>query len=493
MKKSLGMVPKTRLKRVFEALLFFANEHKRGLLHLKYAHQLILRQGQQPNHVYVRTSTAALANLTNQYESLQDREINEPLVSWQVAETLEHLETTLGILVDCRRKRQGATERYFKLELWYPLSEVRLNLAEVNCRWPKSHALVSKPILTSTPAQSPFAQNKRLIKLISVATQPIDWKQFAIAIGLSEDNEMQSKKLLAETCILLLDNPPHSWKQYLYRYSPLHFLDAGASEQLLSYLSKFSPLQRSTVDLIVEKIVINQSWPSGEINSFLLRLAHSDEWAGVQTLTEIVWKLMDSGENQIASQIIILLTNKQLYKSQIQKLFEIKRASTSQQSVQVIVLAGKMLCSKGLPSSFKAKVTHLLIQSLIITGKHHLALKVCDRSIKNISPEINLEDWLRFQCTLCDLDIFFGRNKCAGARLIGLEKIISAQNSKHFYPLVLQLKGEYYQSFKDYSQAQSNFQANLEQYRMLRQFSKVQELTKKIEQIQREKIKSISL
>jgi hypothetical protein len=214
MKKSLGTVPKTRLKRIFEALMVFANEKKRGPLHLKYAHQVTLKPGQQTNQVSVRTSTAALAGLTNQYEALQDKEINEPLVSWQVAETLEHLETTLGILVDCRRKRQGATERYFKLELWYPLSEVRLNLAEVNCRWPKSHSSVSKQ--TSDLSLSPFARNQRLLKLISVATQPINWRQFAIAIGLSEENELQNKKLLAETCILLLANPPHSWNQYLY-------------------------------------------------------------------------------------------------------------------------------------------------------------------------------------------------------------------------------------------------------------------------------------
>jgi hypothetical protein len=482
MKKSLGAVPKTRLKRIFEALMVFANEQKRGPLHLKYAHQLTLKYGQQPNQVFVRTSTAALAGLTNQYEDLQDKGINEPLVSWQVAETLEHLETTLGILVDCRRKRQGATERYFKLELWYPLSEVRLNLAEVNCRWPKSHSSASKQ--APSPSLSPFARNQRLIKLISVATQPIDWKQFAIAIGLSEENELQSKKLLAETCILLLDNPPHSWSQYLYRFSPLHLLDAGAGEQLLSFLPKIFPLQRSTVDLIVDQIIYIQSWPSGETNTFLLQLAHSEDWTGLHTLTEIAWKLMDAGEIQLANQLVILLSDKHFYKSQIQRLFEIKQASIFHQPAQVIVLAGKMLHSKGVPPSLKAKVIYLLVQGLINTGNHNLAWKVCERAIKNVSPETDLEDWLRLQCTLCHQDIFFNRNDSAAARLMGLEKIVAAQHSKHFKPLILKLKGEYYQSLEDYSKARSNFKDSQEQFEMLRQFSKVQELIQKIEQIQ---------
>jgi tetratricopeptide (TPR) repeat protein len=486
MKKSLGAVPKTRLKRIFEALMVFANEKKRGPMHLKHAHQVTLKHGQQPNQVYVRTSTAALADLTNQYEALQDKGINEPLVSWQVAETLEHLETTLGILVDCRRKRQGATERYFKLELWYPLSEVRLNLAEVNCRWPKSHSSVSKQ--TSDLSLNPFARNRQLLKLISVSMQPITWKQFAIAIGLSEENELQSKKLLAETCILLLDNPPHSWNQYLYRFSPLHLLEAGAGEQLLSFLPQIPPLQRSTVDLIVDQMVHIQSWPSGETNSFLLQLAHSEEWASLQTLIEIAWKLLDAGEEQLATQLVTLISDKQLYKSQINKLFEIKQAAISQESSQVIFLAGKMLRSKGLPTSLKAKVIYLLIQGLINTGKNHLAWNVCERAIKNVSPETDLEDWLRFQCNLCHQDIFFGRNDCAGARLIGLEKIISAQHSKHFHPLILQLKGEYYQSLEDYSQAQSNFQASLEQYQMLRQFSMAQELINKLSKIHQEQL-----
>jgi Effector-associated domain 4 len=427
MKKSLGTVPKTRLKRIFEALMVFANENKRGPLHLKHAHQVILRHGQQTNQISVRASIAALASLTNQYEALQDKGINEPLVSWQVAESLEHLETTLGILIDCRRKRQGATERYFKLELWYPLSEVRLNLAEVNCRWPtKSHSSVSKH--TSDPSLSPFAQNQRLLKLISAATKPIDWRQFAVAIGLSEENELQNKKLLADTCILLLANPPQSWKQYLYRFSPLHLLEAGEGGQLLSFILKIPPLQRSTVDLIVDRIVNIQSWPSGETNSFLLQLAHSEEWVGLKTLTEVAWKLVDAEEHQLAAQLVTLLPDTQLYKSQIQILFEIKRAAISQQPVQVILLAGKMLRGKGLPPSLKAKVIYLLIQGLMNTGKNYLAWRVCERAIKDVSPETDLDDWLRFQCTLCLQDIFFDRSDCARARLIGLEKIVTAQH-----------------------------------------------------------------
>jgi hypothetical protein len=142
------------------------------------------------------------------------------------------------------------------------------------------------------------------------------------------------------------------------------------------------------------------------------------------------------------------------------------------------------LHSKGVPPSLKAKVIYLLVQGLINTGNHNLAWKVCERAIKNVSPETDLEDWLRLQCILCHQDIFFNRNDSAGARLMGLEKIVAAQHSKHFKPLILELKGEYYQSLEDYSKARSNFKDSQEQFEMLRQFSRVQELIQKIEQIQ---------
>jgi tetratricopeptide (TPR) repeat protein len=481
MKKSYGSVPKTRLKRIFEALLVLANENKRGPLHLKCGSQMTLRRGKQPNQVYVRTSTATLAEFTNQYEALQDKGANDPLVSWQVAETLRHLESTLGILIDCRSKRQGATERYFRLELWYPLAEVRLNLSEVNRRWPKSLSIEHKS--SSEPSISPFARNRQLLKLIQAAAQPITWQQFAIAIGLSEVSEQQSKTLLAETCILLLSNPPEAWCQYLYRFSPFHLLEARAGEHLLSLISKIPSLQRSTVDIVVDQIARIQSWPSGETNSFLLQLAHGEEWAGLQTLTEISWKLLDAGEAQLANQLITLLSDEQLYKSKIQELLEIKQIAITDQHNQVILLSGAMLRRKGLPAYLKGKITHLLIQGLVLTGKYHLAWKVSERAIKDISPETDLENWLVFQCTLCSLDIYFGRKGNAEARLLGLEKIVEAQYSKHVQPLILQLKGEYYQSLKDFSQAQSYFQSSLEHYEILRQSSRVQELRDKLRKI----------
>jgi Effector-associated domain 4 len=478
MKKSFGSVPKTRLKRLFEALLAFAVEEKRGILHLKYGNQVILRYGQLSNQIYVRTSSSALAGLTNQYETFQKKGINEPLESWHVAETLKHLETTLGILIDCRRKRQGATERYFRLELWHPFSEIQFNLDEVNRRWPNSRSTF--PNESSDLSLTPFTRNKRLLKLIHEATQPITWQQFANAIGLSENNEHQSKALLAETCILLLENPPSEWLQYLYRFSPLHILDGGAGTQLLSLLPKNLALQRSTIDLILDRIIHIQTWPIGETNSFLIQLAHSDEWFGINILTEIAWKLLDSSETQLATQIVMLLSDKQLYKSQAQKLLEIKQAVLSRQYAKVLLSAGEILKNKGLPPSFKSKVNSLIIQSLINSDKHHLAWKVCEKAMKNVSPETDLDDWLTFQFILTQLDIFFDRTDCAWARLVGLEKIVMAQQCKSFQPLILQLKGEYYQSVKDYSQAKFSFNESLAQYQTLRHFLRIQDVEEKL-------------
>ena len=439
MKQSHGSVPKTRLKRVFEALMAFAIEKKKDSLHLKYAQLVTLRYGKFPTQISVHTSTSALAGLTNLYEELQNKGICEPVVPWQVAEALKHLETTLGILVDCRQKRQGATERFFKLELWHPISEIQSNLEEINRKWPISQSSVLTG--TSDQSHSPFSRNKQLLKLINVATQPITWKQFSNAIGLSEANELQSKILLAETCILLIENPPSYWNQYLHRFTPLHLLEAGLETQLLLLLTKIPSLQRATIDLIVDQMILIHSWPSGEINSFLLLLAHSEEWGAIKTLIDIAWKLLDVGEEQLTNHLVQLLPDKLIYKPQIQKLLEVKKASLSNQDFQTILLAGEILKIIGLPESLKAKVTSLLIKELIIIKKYKLAWKICERVLKSTSPESDLEDWLTFQLAQCKLEFILGESDCAKARLTGLEKIVLAQNCKFFYPLVLDLKG----------------------------------------------------
>ena len=456
----------------------FAIEEKKAPLHLKYAQLVTLRYGKLPTQISVRTSTSALAGLTNLYEELQNKGICEPVVPWQVAEALKHLETTLGILVDCRQKRQGATERFFRLELWHPISEIQSNLEEINRKWPKPQSSV--PTGPLDQSHSPFSRNQQLLKLINVATQPITWRQFSNAIGLSEANELQSKLLLAETCILLIDNPPSYWIQYLYRFAPLHLLEAGIGAQLLPLLTKIPSLQRSTVDLIVEQMIRIHSWPSGETNSFLLLLAHSEEWGAIKTLIEIVWKLLDSGEEQLANQLVQLLPNDLIYKSQIQKLLEVKKAALYNQNFHTILLAGKMLKVIGLPESLKAKVISLLIKELIIIKRHKLAWKICERALKNTSPESNLEDWLTFQLALCELEFILKKTDCAGARLIGLEKIVLAQNCKFFYPLVLELKGEYCISKNDKVQARANLQESLKHYQISCKFSKVKQLENKL-------------
>ena len=456
----------------------FAIEEKTDPLHLKYAQLITLRYGKLPTQISIRTSTSTLAGLTNLYEELQNKGICEPVVPWQVAEALKHLETTLGILVDCRKKRQGATERFFRLELWHLISEIQSNLEEINRKWPKPQSSVLTG--TSDQSHSPFSRNQQLLKLINVATQPITWRQFSTAIGLSEANELQSRMLLAETCILLIENPPSYWIQYLHRFAPLHLLEAGVGAQLLPLLTKIPLLQRSTVDLIVEQIIRIHSWPSGETNSFLLLLAHSEEWGAIKTLIEVAWKLVDAEEEQLANQLVQLLPNNLIYKSQIQKLLEVKEAALHNQNFQAILLAGKMLKSIGLPESLKAKIISSLIKELIITKRLKLAWKICERALKNTSPEIDLEDWLTFQFALCELEFILEKNECAGARLIGLEKIVLAQNCKSFYPLVLELKGEYYISKHDYAQARENLQESLKHYQMSHKFSKIKQVENKL-------------
>lgn len=480
MKMSYGAVPKARLKRVLEALLNYAVEEKNGPLHLKYRQLVHLRRGKQPNELYVRTSTAALQDLINQFEVFQDKDADQPFLRWQISEALKHLEITLGILVDCRRKTQGATDRSFRLHFWHPIIEIHLNLSEVNHRWPKSQPLAMKPSLDS--GQNHIGENKQLLQLMQFAVKPITPQQFARAIGLLADNEKQSKTLLAETCIFLLQNLLDSCRQYLYRFSAFHLLEAELGEQLLSLICKTPQLQRATVDTVVDQFVQIQAWPSGGTNGFLLQLANSEEWTGLQTLTEIAWKLIEVDETQLAMQLINLLSEEQIYKSKIQELLEIKKDTVKCQPIKILLRVGSILRKKGLPKTLKAKAALLLTEALIQANKHNLSWKVCEREIRNISPETDLENWLAFQCRLCSLDLYFNQYDSAAARLMGLEKIVEAQCSRHFEPIVQQLKGEYFQNIGDIFQAQSAFQLSLEKYEQLHYFVRAKNLKNKMSQ-----------
>ncbi len=482
MKQSYGSVPHGRLRRIIEALVSFAEEGKNGFLHRQFSKQVTIRKGKMPNLIFVKTSPTSLAELTNAYEQQHLKDYLKRIESWHVTEALKHLETTLGILSDRRKKRQGSRLRHFSLQFWHVLSDTQSNFEEIALRWPTKE---TQPLLVPSPSSCgdnhySFSQNQDLLHLVATTSQPLTWQQFAIAVGLLDGSEHQVKQLLAETCVTLLDNPPSAWKKYLYQFTPFHLLNAGQEEKLLSLLIKIPQIQRETVDLILTQIVQHQSWPVGASNSLLIQLAYSEELVALQTLTDIGVKMLQAGQETFAHQIWQLLPDQQPYKGLVSSLLQVQKRVNSKQPKEVLSLSRQLLREKGIPPFIKNRIFHLFAHGLYLNGKYSLAQRVCERNLRHISPEDDCETWLAFKLTLCHLDIIAGRMENAKEHFFPLRRVINALHSPYYEAKIEYLQGEYNFCLGKYADAQNHFQASLQKYDLLRHHGSIQELTRRI-------------
>lgn len=444
MKRSYGPVPKARTWRILEALLSFASDSSsQRVCFRQFGRRVVVRKGMQPNHIFVRATPQALAELTNSYENYCQKNYLGRIETWHVVEALAHLEQTLGILGDRRQKRQGSRSRYFRLELWHPLADVRRNLEELARCWPqKASQLVSLPTLISNDHPEDLYQNPQLVQLVGAASHPITCQEFARAIGLVDGSESQIKQLLAKTCLALLENPSPSWESYLYRFAPEHLLAAKAEAELVELLPRFPQIQRASVELIVNQFVCSHSWPEGGINGFLLELAYRDEPIALKTLIEIALRLIQCGQEKFASQIGELLPDTNSYKTLVQQLLEVQRRVTDGLPEEVVQLVGQLLHQRGLHPYLRGKTIGLLCQGLLMQGKNHLVRRICERMAQQIFPDNDFETWLTLQFTLCRLEILSGQPESAAARMIPLEKIVAAQHSSYYQEKLGQIKTE---------------------------------------------------
>jgi hypothetical protein len=140
MKLTFGEISKERTKRIFGVMLAFVTEQENGELHRFCPKGLQIITDAQRRQLFVKATLKQLADLTNCYGDLKNKNHPVLFVPWHVETALDHLNLTLGIFADLRKRRQGTKYWEFKLDLWYPLEDVSGNLGEFERGWIQAEA-----------------------------------------------------------------------------------------------------------------------------------------------------------------------------------------------------------------------------------------------------------------------------------------------------------------------------------------------------------------
>ena len=138
MRRSFGPIAKIRVKRILEALLFFAVEDSKGELHSYCDSELLVKLAPQKNQLVIKATIRQIADLVNQYEKSVKKDFRDQVSSWHVADAFEHFQKTLEIFEDLRTRKQGAEVWTFRLTLWHPISYKKKNLDEIDLRFCKT-------------------------------------------------------------------------------------------------------------------------------------------------------------------------------------------------------------------------------------------------------------------------------------------------------------------------------------------------------------------
>ena len=138
MRRSFGPIAKIRVKRILEALLFFAVEDSKGELHSYCDSALLVKLGPQKNQLIIKATIKQIADLVNQYEKSLKKDFCDQVSSWHVADAFEHFQKTLSIFEDLRTRKQGSEIWTFRLTLWHPIDNKEKNLDEIDLKLDKT-------------------------------------------------------------------------------------------------------------------------------------------------------------------------------------------------------------------------------------------------------------------------------------------------------------------------------------------------------------------
>ena len=369
------------------------------------------------------------------------------------------------------------------------------------------------------PDPEDYKSVKRLLQVVAAAQEPLSAQQLAIVTGLALDDELypllsklraylpprpykksgierygfyhnslkdwltgrgtrgttyyvsvlQGHRLLAETCIKLLPNPPRDWQEYLGQYAPHHLLQVGFNERLAEILVQYPSLSRSIGETIVATILDDPEWMDGHISSFLGHLAHLEEWTATATLLAIASNLLDCNRLQSAQQVADMLPSTHPYHQQVHLALALRQCVLESKTAEVIRLAGEVLNQENLISSLRGMAQFHLAEGLRVSGNFHLALRDYGEAVKILCPDADYTHWMQSQCALSDLEYVFGQLPSAWERLGKLQQYAETRHSLTFQAIIFRLRGQIFYILGDYFRSRDCFHQSLELFRQIKQ------------------------
>ncbi|ABW32518.1 hypothetical protein [Acaryochloris marina] len=200
---SYGPAQKTRVLRILECILRFANdefEHTQKI-NIQYSWQ---EDGLQEKTLIVKTTINNLKYLCDHYD------LRNPLQKTDIRDALHCLKDFLGILQDHRVNKQGSQDWHFSLELWSKKTDINLN--EVNSLWEKNKSNRSKKASISNKRDNQLNNipenyaNSSIKKISHLKKFNIDtrFNKFPIPFNI-EENLIWLEKIYFEEIILMLN------------------------------------------------------------------------------------------------------------------------------------------------------------------------------------------------------------------------------------------------------------------------------------------------
>lgn len=136
MKQSYGKASKERVIRVLEAILATSVDLDHDI-DCSGISKGEIYFGKNKKEIFIKTTTKNLIELVWLYEKRKGIKENTRLKGWAIRDALKHLENTLKILQDLRKRRQGSSVIFIMLKMWHEPKHIQFNINKINECWGK--------------------------------------------------------------------------------------------------------------------------------------------------------------------------------------------------------------------------------------------------------------------------------------------------------------------------------------------------------------------
>ncbi|HLO85150.1 MAG TPA: tetratricopeptide repeat protein [Nostocaceae cyanobacterium] len=259
---SYGDDVKARVKRLFAALLAFANDEVEGGDKLK-----IELNKENETQLIFRTQLRMLEGLT----AIDKNE--EKLTKTQVREALNRLKDFLFILEDNRTSTQGSENWHFTLKLWFSYKNHKANLERFDREWDNNRPEKSKKV-----AEKKDEKNIEVLNIPENLPNAVEFDRF-IGRETELENLHQELQISQQVAIVAVrgmggvgktELATQYAKQYLQNYpGGVCWLSAPGLEVGISILrfaeDKFNIIAPDDRELVDRVKFCWQRWPNGEV------------------------------------------------------------------------------------------------------------------------------------------------------------------------------------------------------------------------------------